>query len=191
MESDLILKREGRFVYSKRSFESYADKLAKEAAEDDGGRMAAVGNGKRVFCRRISTTTLRTTRWFCSIFPLRFPITTYFPSSNPILDTRNCVLFLVVVELLSWSSITSATQESVWVLWRALHWLLVIDCMLRTQSNVLYHIWLFANNKQSGRNNLFSHRFSSIYFLGLTAHPATMRALPPVGVHRRALQLHA
>ena len=62
MESDLILKREGRFVYSKRSFESYADKLAKEAEEDDGGRMAAVGKGSFVFCRRIFTTILRTTR---------------------------------------------------------------------------------------------------------------------------------
>ena len=28
-----------------------------------------------------------------------------------------------------------------------------------------------------------------LYFLGLTAHPATMRALPPVGVQSRALQL--
>lgn len=35
-----------------------------------------------------------------------------------------------------------------------------------------------------------SHRFScDIYFLGLTAHPATMRAFPPVGVQSRALQL--
>lgn len=33
VESDLILKREGRFVYQKRTFESYADKLAKEAEE--------------------------------------------------------------------------------------------------------------------------------------------------------------
>ena len=28
-----------------------------------------------------------------------------------------------------------------------------------------------------------------LYFLGLTAHPATIRALPPVGVQSRALQL--
>ncbi len=42
VESDLILKREGRFVYQKRTFESYADKLAKEAEEDASGRMAAV-----------------------------------------------------------------------------------------------------------------------------------------------------
>lgn len=33
-ESDLILKREGRFVYAKRTFESYADKMAKELQED-------------------------------------------------------------------------------------------------------------------------------------------------------------
>lgn len=42
VESDLILKREGRFVYEKRTFESYADKLAKEAEEDASGRLAAV-----------------------------------------------------------------------------------------------------------------------------------------------------
>ena len=41
-ESDLILKREGRFTYSKRTFVSYADKIAKEEKEGDGGRAAAV-----------------------------------------------------------------------------------------------------------------------------------------------------
>lgn len=33
------------------------------------------------------------------------------------------------------------------------------------------------------------HEEYGFYFLGLTAQPATMRALPPVGVQRRVLQL--
>ena len=36
-ESDLILKREGRFVYAKRTFESYAEKLKQM---EDSGRAA-------------------------------------------------------------------------------------------------------------------------------------------------------
>lgn len=41
-ESDLILKREGRFTYTKRTFVSYAEKIAKEEKEGEGGRAAAV-----------------------------------------------------------------------------------------------------------------------------------------------------
>lgn len=40
-ESDLILKREGRFVYSKRTFQSYAEIHAREMAENEGRAAAA------------------------------------------------------------------------------------------------------------------------------------------------------
>ena len=53
-----------------------------------------------------------------------------------------------------------------------------------------YAKWTVCFNKCKEGLICLSHRFScSIYFLGLTAHPATMRAFPPVGVQSRALQL--
>lgn len=40
-ESDIILKREGRFTYVKRTFQSYAEIHAREMEENEG-RAAAV-----------------------------------------------------------------------------------------------------------------------------------------------------
>lgn len=49
-ESDLILKREGRFVYSKRTFQSYAEIHAREMAENEG-RAAAVLDDSFRYCQ--------------------------------------------------------------------------------------------------------------------------------------------
>ena len=168
VESDLILKREGRFVYQQRVFESYADKLNKEA-EKDSGRVAAVGLPSLfvLICRTAFTTTLPTTSCCCSTCLRPLQTTILHPSSSRTLASASCMWSLEVVASRSWNSITSATLERALVRWRELLFPRVIVCTLPLLNNSkLCPIRSVCCLKTRNRNNLF---FESILLQMLTS----------------------